>query len=936
MNASTPKTEPSPPTQLRKEVSGGSQLKHSALFLILAIGTVAFSSPGLAAPATVLLYVSAVGNDAWSGALAAPNTTKTDGPFATLERARDEIRALTKVGALSGETTVFVRAGIYPLAQTLKLGPQDSGSADAPVVYRAYEGEKPVIIVGRQITSFQPHQGQVLKADVGVQGFKGVYFRQFIFNGERQHLARYPNFDPKNPYGGGWAYADGKRVQNWEEIPGENQHTLHYQVADARPWSRPTDGEVFVFPRYNYWNNIVRIKSVDAALRFITLAGDCTFPIRPGDRYYVQNLREELDAPGEWWLDRETATLYFWPPSPIENKPIYAPTLRTIVQLDPGVANITFRGFTLECCEGTAVVMANTTNCLIAGCTIRNVGDHNGSGVSINGGRGNGVVGCDIHDTGYHGVELGGGDRITLTPAENFADNNYIHHVGVFQKNGIGIDMSGCGNRASHNLIHDGPRMGIQFSGNNLVIEYNHIRHMNLETEDTGAIYTGGRDWISSRGSVVRYNFIHDILGYGQDAQGRWVSPHTAWGVYLDDNAGGVDVIGNIIARCPHAGILLHNGRDNQIENNVFVENLLAQVEYSGWTVKLRWPNHLPTMIKGYESVAKEPAWATMRNMKLHPTQAVLPDGTIMSGNALKRNIIAYRDPQPKLYGMSNVAFDHNEFDHNLVWHYGRPLITGQQKVKDSTGPNLAPNPGFEEGEPGGVPKDLRWQIRPNASQAVLDANVKFAGKQSLRISGGGPITDPKDAKILSLFVSADIVAKPGQSYRLTARIKAAEPDTKFTLRTMSCVDGVYYWAKETSTAAGTDWKDYELIFRFPGPGDRDWHEQMKSCLIMLDMHQPSGTLWMDDVTLREAVSMGEWESWQALGNDTHSLVADPLFVNAEQDDYRLKEDSPAFKLGFKPIAVEKIGPYRDPLRASWPIREAEGAREHPLVAEKP
>ena len=121
------------------------------------------------------------------------------------------------------------------------------------------------------------------------------------------------------------------------------------------------------------------------------------------------------------------------------------------------------------------------------------------------------------------------------------------------------------------------------FSGNNLVIEYNHIRHMNLETEDTGAVYTGGRDWISSRGTVIRYNYFHDILGFGRK-DGKWVSPYFAWGVYLDDNTGGVDVIGNIVARCSRAGLHLHNGRDNLIENNIFIDNGLYQVEYSGWT----------------------------------------------------------------------------------------------------------------------------------------------------------------------------------------------------------------------------------------------------------------------------------------------------------------------------------------------------------------
>ena len=113
--------------------------------------------------------------------------------------------------------------------------------------------------------------------------------------------------------------------------------------------------------------------------------------------------------------------------------------------------------------------------------------------------------------------------------------------------------------------------MGIVFGGNNLVIEYNHIRHMNLETEDTGAVYTGGRDWISSRGTVIRYNYFHDMLGFGRGDDGRWESPHFAWGVYLDDNAGGVDVIGNIVVRRLCGLIHLHNGRDNLIENNIFV-----------------------------------------------------------------------------------------------------------------------------------------------------------------------------------------------------------------------------------------------------------------------------------------------------------------------------------------------------------------------------
>ena len=142
------------------------------------------------------------------------------------------------------------------------------------------------------------------------------------------------------------------------------------------------------------------------------------------------------------------------------------------------------------------------------------------------------------------------------------------------------------------------------------------------------------------------------------------------------------------------------------------------QVEYSGWTERSRyWNDHLPTMIKGYESVANQPAWRTMRNMQLHPTKAVLPDKTIMSGNVLQRNIFYYRNPDAKLFRFGHVNFDHNSSDYNLVYHFGQPLLMGEHAVPGQVGVGAEPgaNPGFEEGEPGQLPKGWRWQIRPTA-----------------------------------------------------------------------------------------------------------------------------------------------------------------------------------------------------------------------------
>jgi hypothetical protein len=705
------------------------------------------------------LFVSRAGRDVWSGRLAAPAADGTDGPFATLERARDEIRRRRTAGETAAPFTVHVRAGRYALARPLQLDARDSGTAAAPVEWRGYRDEHPLILGGKPIGSFTPHEGKIFKADVGAQGFTGVNFRMLLCDARPQILARYPNYDPQNPSAGGFAYVPGQPVNMYTDVPGEDKRTFHYAEADARSWANPTEAEVMIFPRYNWWNNLVRIAALDPATRTITLAADCSYSIRPADRYYVRNVREELDAPGEWYLDRVTTTLYFWPPDGADLTSVFAPTLRTLLQLGTGTAHVTFRGFVFEGCEGTAITFKDTTACRLVASTIRNVGDYSGNGIAIDGGTANGVVGCDLHDIGSSAISLSGGDQKTLTSAGNFAENNYIHHPGRLYKQGVGVSLRGVGQRAAHNLIHDCPRFAIQFMGNHHVIEFNHVRHVNLETSDTGAIYTGGRDWLGARGSVIRYNYFHDMLGFGFE-KGKWVSPHFAWGIYLDDNTGGVTVFGNIVVRAVRGLIHLHNGRDNTVENNVFIDGTQQQIQLSGWTDKHRyWTTHSPAMIKAYESVIDQPAWRAMPHMDLHPRDAVLPDHTIMSGNTFAKNILYWTNPVANYVAARSFSFAHNSIDGNLLWHAGQPIRTGQKK------------------------------------------------------------------------------------------------------------DG----------------------------GDA-------------------------------------WAAWQATGMDRNSVIADPQFVDPARDDYRLRAGSPAFALGFKAIPVEKIGPFASPDRATWPIVEAEGAREHPTV----
>ncbi len=221
-----------------------------------------------------------------------------------------------------------------------------------------------------------------------------------------------------------------------------------------------------------------------------------------------------------------------------------------------------------------------------------------------------------------------------------------------------------------------------------------------------------------------------------------------------------------------------------------------------------------------------QPAWKKMRNMHIHPDNAVLPNDMTMTGNVFRRNICYYTDPASRLLKLRDMPLHHNElhhneFDNNVYWHAGLPIETGESGVKGTTGPNLAPNSGFESGQAGAIPADWRWQVRPGDSKAAVDRDVHFEGEQSVRIEGGGTVNKPDGQVLVPNFVSSDIPLQPGRTYRLTARIKAADPETEFSMMPQSYKAGAYFWGKGMSGKAGTEWKQYDALFTFPGPGDQ-------------------------------------------------------------------------------------------------------------------
>ena len=221
---------------------------------------------------------------------------------------------------------------------------------------------------------------------------------------------------------------------------------------------------------------------------------------------------EELDSPGEYFVDRKTGVLYFWPPSPVAGKEIGLSLLEAPMVSLTGVSNVTFRGLTFEFARGMAVTMAGGSHNRLAGCTIRNIAT---DAVKIDGGTDNGVLSCDLYNMGGAGVSLSGGDRATLTPCDNFAENCHIHHFGrIFRTHKDALFLNGVGCRVSHNLIHDAP---------------------------------------------------HDAMDFGGSA-------HVGnQAIYVDDNACGVTSVGNVIYRVYRA-FLIGGGRENAMDNNVIVE----------------------------------------------------------------------------------------------------------------------------------------------------------------------------------------------------------------------------------------------------------------------------------------------------------------------------------------------------------------------------
>ena len=510
------------------------------------------------------LYVAPGGSDQSPGTRAKP--------FATLERARDAIREMRALDAAPvGGLAVELAAGVYERAKAFELSEKDSGTRTCPVVYRAQKGAEVRLVGGRAVTGWTPvtdegvlekldpaAKGKVVQADLkalGITDYGGVKGGgiELFFNDVPMTLARYPNE--------GFLRITGLVEPGTVNVRGtKGSKTGKFMYEGDRParWAGERDAWVHGYWFWDWSDQRHPVESIDAAKKLLAVKPPYHgYGYRVGHWFYGFNLLCEIDEPGEWYLDRETGVLYFWPPSDVGKGRAVVSVVPTLVTLKD-VSHVTLQGFTLEACRGTAVSLSGGTHSHVVGCRIWNLG---GYAVRIGGATDSGVYGCDISATGDGGISLSGGDRKTLTPARLYAENNHIHHYGRWNRMyKAAIHLGGVGNRASHNLIHNAPHMAIGFGGNDHVIELNEIHSVCHESNDAGALYAG-RNW-TMRGTVVRHNFLHHISGF----RGRGCV-----GVYLDDMFCGTRIVGNVFYKVTRAAFI-GGGRDCTVENNLFVD----------------------------------------------------------------------------------------------------------------------------------------------------------------------------------------------------------------------------------------------------------------------------------------------------------------------------------------------------------------------------
>lgn len=603
------------------------------------------------ASGSVKFYVSVNGSDLNKGTL--------EQPFATLEAAKNAIRKLKK-GKTSFTTPVevIIGGGTYYLDQTLELKPEDSGNKNACITWRAAEGEKVVLSGGIAINGewkkdsdgktwyvdlpqAKGWKRDVAKAEFYQQKPDGPWhFRQLYVNGERATRARFPNASENNPF----LYAKEGSME-------------HIQLANGlvkSSWGEESDAQVNIVPNwrfFNQWNDVVSVDEKKSTISFGPR--EQHGKIIRGNWFWIEGVKDELDEPGEWYLDSDKGRLYYMPEkgqNPNDLK-FVAPNLNRIFYLQGDVENgthveyVNFKGlefrnttFTLGHIEARVhtdgvVMFENVQNCSIENCHFENIGGYalwlhldsknnvfHRNTVLNSGGGGVLLTGARLSYMDDSKIFTPGEAAAKVAPYNTRITHNTVKHCGKIRYYGGGVHIDSRpasmammpGNYIAHNHFQDLSRNGVftfRNQGGN-VVEFNEIHDCMQTTIDGACIHFASMNRFNAPNYIMN-NYLYDIWGYEQKPDGK---PHRtlANGVFLDWATSNTTVKNNVIYNAGGKEIKPIMGNWNlDIENNLTsktrIEPFLAQeIGPKGSASHCIYPDNLKNTGGVIKSINKE------------------------------------------------------------------------------------------------------------------------------------------------------------------------------------------------------------------------------------------------------------------------------------------------------------------------------------------
>lgn len=527
-------------------------------------------------------FVSLTGNDNDPGTI--------EKPFATLEKARDTIRGLSADEKKDG-VTVYLREGDYTMNSGFELKKTDSGTAEAPIVYAAYENET-VTLTG-QVTldnnkftvvteeNADPGiwdrirtkaRGKVVMYDLGAEGIPtGEILTSspaLYVGGIAQRLAEYPNqpatgtakyIKPTSIIDNGWDPIDDKdQGDGGGQRPPVLGYEGHKNEARIDKWAN--EDEVFLRGNFAYeWLLSTLQVKVDATAKTLTGLTNLT-ATKSMCKFYAYNLLCEMDIEGEFYIDRSMVNgkradkLYLHVGDEgLGDKVVALSILTDSLLTMKNVSYVSFQGINFCNTLNTGVKITNCESCEIRDAEVKGCTK---DGIAVKGGHNVVVSGCSIHDLSGTGVVLDGGNFTTLDNSKHV-----VEYSDIYKVLGNGVTVQGVGQIVRRNHIYDLPLTAIGWSGNDHLMEFNDIENVCYDTSDAGAIY-GGRSW-TFRGNVMRYNFFHGM---------EWLNGHVIYAIYLDDALSSVEIYGNVISDWWMQGICLGGGRDIKIHDNIYID----------------------------------------------------------------------------------------------------------------------------------------------------------------------------------------------------------------------------------------------------------------------------------------------------------------------------------------------------------------------------